>query len=86
MKEIGIDISDQYSKSVDEFQDKKFDYVVTVCDTAKEKNPFYNDKQMIHKNFKDPSEIEGNIEDIIYEFRKLRDEIKIFIKETFGVI
>jgi len=41
---------------------------------------------MIHKNFKDPSEIEGNIEDIIYEFRKLRDEIKIFIKETFGVI
>jgi arsenate reductase len=86
MKEIGIDISDQYSKSVDEFQDKKFDYVVTVCDTAKEKCPFYNDKQMIHKNFKDPSEIEGNIEDIIYEFRKLRDEIKSFIKETFGVI
>jgi arsenate reductase len=85
MKEIGIDISDQYSKSVDEFQDKKFDYVVTVCDTAKEKCPFYHGKQMIHKNFEDPSEIDGNIEDVIYEFRKLRDEIKRFIKETFGV-
>ena len=83
MKEIGIDISDQYSKSVEEFQDKKFDYVVTVCDNAKEKCPFYNGKKMIHKNFEDPSQINGDIEDILYEFRKLRDEIKRFIKETF---
>ena len=83
MKEIGLDISDQYSKSIEEFQDTKFDYVVTVCDNAKEKCPFYTGKKMIHKNFKDLSQLDGNIEDILYEYRKLRDEIKRFIKETF---
>ena len=61
MKEIGIDISDQYSKSIEEFQDIKFDYVVTVCDNAKEKCPFYTGKKMIHKNFKDLFQLDGNI-------------------------
>ena len=85
MKEIGLDISDQYSKSIEEFQDTKFDYVVTVCDNAKEKCPFYTGKKMIHKNFEDPSQLDVDIKDILYEFRKLRDEIKRFIKETFEI-
>ncbi|EMR74031.1 protein tyrosine phosphatase [Thermoplasmatales archaeon SCGC AB-539-N05] len=83
MKEIGIDISGQYSKSVEEYKDTKFDYVVTVCDNVKEKCPFYNGRKMIHINFEDPSELDGDIVDILYEFRKLRDEIKRFVKETF---
>ena len=65
MKEIGIDISDQYSKNVEEFQGKKFDYIVTVCDNVKENCPFYNGKITIHKNFEDPPQIYNNIEDIL---------------------
>ena len=83
MKEIGIDISDQYSKSIKAFQGIKFDYVVTVCDDVKEKCPIYYGKKIIHKNFKDPSKINDDIEKILYEYKKLRDKIKKFIIETF---
>ena len=83
MKEIGIDISDQYSKNIKEFKDIKFDYIVTVCDNAKENCPFDIGKKMIHKNFKNPSQFDGNIENILSEYRKIRDEIKKFITETF---
>ena len=51
MKEIGIDISSNSSKSIDEFKDKKFDIVVTVCDDAKEVCPFFPGKKILHKNF-----------------------------------
>ena len=60
MKEIGIDLSKQYSKSINHFKDNKFDYVVTVCDNAKETCPFFPGKKTLHRNFKDPAESLAN--------------------------
>ena len=83
MHEIGIDISKHYSKSVDEFSGTNFDYVVTVCDNAKETCPFFPGKKIIHKGFKDPARYEGSVEETIANFRKTRDEIKDWIIKTF---
>jgi len=82
MKEIGLDISKQRSKSVDEFRDFRFDYVVTVCDQAKESCPFFPGGAIIHKGFKDPSPSSGNEDEILASFRRTRDEIKIWIQEA----
>jgi len=82
MGEIGIDISDHRSKTIDEFKDTYFDIVVTVCDHAREVCPFFPGKKVIHKGFKDPSE-EGNNDKILNRFRKTRDEIKTWIKYEF---
>jgi len=82
MRDIGIDISDHRSKTINEFKDNYFDIVVTVCDHAREVCPFFPGKKVIHKGFMDPSE-EGNIEEILNRFRKTRDEIKNWIKEEF---
>lgn len=85
MSEIGIDISNHRSKSAEEFRGKEFDYVVTVCDDAKEACPFFpGGKTYLHKGFKDPSEFKGNENEIIAEFQRVRDEIKRWIEETFG--
>ena len=84
MKEIGIDMSSQYSKSIDEFKDSKFDVVVTVCDNAKEACPFFPGKKIIRKSFEDPASFSGSIEDTLKEFRKIRDKIGIWIKDTFS--
>lgn len=84
MKELGIDISDHKSKSIEEFRDMTFDYVVTVCDNAKESCPFFPGKKVIHKSFNDPAIFNGNIEDTLDVFRKVRDDIKIWIITTFG--
>ena len=83
MKEIGIDISDHYSKSIEEFKDMKFDIVVTVCDNAKETCPFFPGKKILHKGFDDPVKTKGSIQDILRVFREIRDQIKEWIKETF---
>jgi len=85
MKEIGIDISNQRSKSIEEFMGEEFDIVVTVCDSAKENCPFFPyAKKYIHKNFKDPTQFKGDEEGILSEFRKVRDEIKEWIEKAFG--
>jgi len=84
MKEIGIDLSKHYSKTINKFQTQEFDIVVTVCDNARETCPFFPGKKVIHKNFKDPSNVEGNIDKILSAFRKTRDEIKEWIVEQFG--
>src|SRR5271163_3234075 len=64
MRELGIDISGQRSKSVDEFADQQFDYVLTVCDNAKESCPIFPDKSvMTHHNFEDPAALEGSKEE-----------------------
>ncbi len=85
MKEIGIDISHHRSKTIDEFRDQSFDYVVTVCDHAKETCPYFpNGKIMLHKGFVDPSSVEGSEQEKLKVFRKVRDEIKAWIEETFG--
>ena len=84
MKEIGIDLSKHYSKSIEDFKGTKFDLVVTVCDNAKETCPFFPGKKIIHKGFKDPTNFNGSIEETLDFFRKIRDEIKTWIIETFG--
>jgi arsenate reductase len=79
MKEIGIDISKHYSKSIEEFRGIKFDYIVT------EACPFFPDgKKYIHKGFQDPSQSRGTKEDMLSAFRQTRCEIKDWIDEIFG--
>lgn len=86
MDETGIDISKNLSKTIDQFRDKEFDYVVTVCDHARDACPFFPGKNIIHKSFEDPSEYIGSSEDIIEIFKRVRDEIKKFIIETFCTV
>ena len=78
MKEIGIDISNSYPKSVNEFIDKNFDYVITVCGGAKETCPMFtgNVKHRSHIGFDDPAEVRVTDDYILTEFRRVRDEIK----------
>ena len=77
MREIGIDISSHRSKSVKEFKEQSFDYVVTVCDNAKESCPFFPaNSKLIHWSFEDPAKSDGNEEQQLSVFRRVRDEIK----------
>src|SRR5215213_12036141 len=76
MREIGIDISQHRSKSVDEFIDQQFDYVITVCDNANEQCPvFPANTQRIHWSFDDPAAAEGDENSRLAVFRRVRDEI-----------
>jgi len=82
MAEIGIDISRNRSKSVDEFVDQEFDYVMTVCDNAKENCPYFPAKtKLIHQSFEDPATAEGNEESRLKAFRRVRDEIEIYLRQ-----
>jgi arsenate reductase len=86
MAEIGIDISTHIAKSVEEFRGKEFDYVITVCDRAKESCPFFpGAKKYIHKAFDDPVDFTGTEDEILASFRNLRDKVKEWIEETFIV-
>ncbi|MGA2598488.1 MAG: arsenate reductase ArsC [Bryobacteraceae bacterium] len=81
MKEIGIDISGHRSKSVDEFASRRFDYVLTVCDNAKESCPIFpGHTNRIHKSFEDPAALEGTGEERLALFRRVRDEIREYLK------
>jgi len=85
MHEIGIDISDHRSKSVDEFMDQDLDYVVTVCDHAKEACPFFpGGRYAMHKGFQDPASVAGTEAEKLALFRRVRDEIRDWIEKTFG--
>ncbi|MGC8819382.1 MAG: arsenate reductase ArsC [Athalassotoga sp.] len=84
MKEIGIDISNHRSKSIEEFKRMSFDYVITVCDKANETCPFFPGKVHIHRNFEDPALAAGSDEEKLKVFRKVRDEIRAWIEENFG--
>ena len=85
MKEIGIDISDNFTKNVNYFLHKSFDYVITVCDNAKETCPVFLGKveNRIHMGFKDPSCTTGNEFEILDAFRKTRDEMKKAFNEFY---
>ena len=84
MQEIGIDISENTSKSIEGFQGMNIDYVVTVCDHAKESCPtFPGAKHNIHKGFIDPSKFRGKDEEILLGFRQIRDEIRSWIQKEF---
>ncbi|HYW69514.1 MAG TPA: arsenate reductase ArsC [Pyrinomonadaceae bacterium] len=77
MREIGIDISGHRSKSVDEFINQEFDYVITVCDNANEQCPvFPGDTERIHWSFDDPAAVNGDEEQRLSVFRRVRDEIR----------
>jgi arsenate reductase len=83
MREIGIDISKHRSKSADEFTGQRFDYVITVCDHAKETCPvFPGDAARIHQSFEDPppSTI-GDHASRLEIFRRVRDEIRAWLRE-----
>jgi arsenate reductase len=83
MSEIGIDISTHRSKSVDELMGKDFDYIITVCDNAKETCPVFPGKaQRIHKNFEDPPPASiGDHDSRMAIFRRVRDEIRDWLKD-----
>jgi arsenate reductase (thioredoxin) len=82
MKEIGIDISSNTSNNIDEYFDVNFDYVITVCDNAKERCPFFPTKAVkLHYNFPDPAKAVGSEEEIILEFRKVREMISQYCKD-----
>ena len=78
MKEIGINIAGSRPKAVDIFLDREFDYVITVCDHARETCPVFtgNVENRLHIGFEDPAEAKGSEEEILTAFRKVRDEIK----------
>ncbi|HHE55768.1 MAG TPA: arsenate reductase ArsC [Caldithrix abyssi] len=78
MQEVGIDLSKNYPKNVDQFLDMPFDYVITVCDHAKETCPVFTGqvKHRLHIGFEDPAEAIGTEEEILSVFRRVRDEIK----------
>jgi arsenate reductase len=77
MEEVGVDISDQESKSLDRYLKEPFDYVITVCDEANEACPFFPGAQSrLHWSFEDPSKAEGTEEERLAVFRSVRDQIR----------
>lgn len=82
MQEIGIDISQNTSNNIDEYFEIDFDFVITVCDNAKERCPFFPTKaKKFHYNFPDPAKAIGTKEEILNEFRKVREMIKNYCKD-----
>ena len=80
MKEVGIDITSHRSKHVDEFAGQHFDYVLTVCDNAKESCPvFFGKATRLHHSFTDPAAVEGSEEKRLGAFRKVRDDLRAFL-------
>jgi arsenate reductase len=78
MKEAGVDLSLNYPKNTDQFIHQPFDYVITVCGNANENCPVFTGKvkHRQHIGFEDPAEAKGTEEEILAEFRKIRDQIK----------
>jgi arsenate reductase (thioredoxin) len=85
MRELGIDISGHRSKSVDEFAGQKFDYVLTVCDNARETCPIYpGHANRLHHSFEDPAAVEaatGSDDERLAAFRRVRDEIRKYLRD-----
>jgi arsenate reductase len=81
MREVGIDISGHRSKGVDEFTGQPFDYVLTVCDNAKESCPIFPGKTVtIHRSFEDPAVVQGSEEEKLAAFRRIRDELRNYFE------
>ncbi len=85
MKEIGIDISGQYPKNAADFTNESFDYVITVCDNAKETCPVFTGyvKNRLHIGFDDPYNAKGSYEEVIAVYRRVRDEIMRDFKKFY---
>ncbi len=77
MREMGLDLSQHYSKSVDDLPEKDFDLVITVCDQAREQCPIFPGKtEVMHLGFSDPAQAGGRAKEIMGEFRRVRDELR----------
>ena len=82
MEEIGIDISEQESKTLGRYLEESFDYVITVCDDANEACPFFpGAANRMHWSFEDPSRVEGSEEERLAVFRSVRDRIRERIED-----
>jgi arsenate reductase (thioredoxin) len=82
MQEDGIDISGHTSNNMDEYRNIDFDFVITVCDNAKERCPYFpTTAKMFHHNFPDPAKVTGTDEEIKGQFRKVRDQIKEYCRQ-----
>jgi arsenate reductase len=83
MRELGIDISGQRSKNVDEFEGQRFDYVITVCDNARETCPvFFGAAKQLHQSFEDPPAPRvGSDEERMTTFRRVRDELRAYLRD-----
>jgi len=82
MDEKGIDISRHTSDHVDKYMGQEFDFVITVCDNAKETCPYFpTNKTRLHWSFEDPAAATGDDEEILAEFRRIRDQIEAQIKK-----
>lgn len=82
MKEAGVDISHHTSNHIDEYRDVDFEYIITVCDHAKENCPWFpSGAKRIHQSFTDPAGATGTQTEILVAFRKTRDAIRNFSKE-----
>jgi arsenate reductase len=82
MRELGIDISGQRSKHVDEFKGQHFDVVITVCDNAKESCPvFFGAAKRLHHSFEDPAAAQGSEGERLALFRRVRDELRVYLTD-----
>lgn len=82
MMEDGIDISNHTSNHIDEYKNIDFDFVITVCDNAKENCPYFpTTAKVFHHNFSDPAKAQGTKEEIDEQFKTIREEIKIYCKD-----
>lgn len=80
MRELGIDISSHRPKSVDEFAGDPFDYVLTVCDNARESCPIFPGKAVvIHQSFEDPAAMQGSDDARLATFRRVRDQLRDYL-------
>jgi arsenate reductase len=85
LRESGIDTAQLRSKTMDEFAGQVFDHVVTLCGDANEKCPlFFGGVERIHHGFDDPSRLNGSDDEVLPEFRRVRDEIGRWITDYFG--
>ena len=86
MAEADVDISGLTSNHIDEYMSEQFDSIITVCDLARESCPvFPSTAEQIHHNFDDPAKATGSEEEILNEFRRVRDEIKDFAKSFLSI-
>lgn len=84
MKKAGVDISTHFSKMTDELPNEKFDFIITVCDAAKEACPYYPGGRIVHIGFQDPPYLTKNMTDeteILEVYRRVRDEIRVAIQK-----
>lgn len=84
MAKAGVDMSQHWSKSIEEFRGRVFDIVVTVCDHAREVCPFFPGERLLHQSFDDPSQFHGSHDVVLADVIRVRDEIKAWVVKTFN--